>query len=128
MIRVLVIDDSAVFRILLERQLSKYEDIEVVGTAVDPYAARDKIALLRPDVLILDVEMPRMDGLTFLEKLMQHHPLPVVVCRKLMYTRSISGRSSLSTLMQTKYSFMIAAMAGSENDSCSITWHQWHVE
>jgi two-component system, chemotaxis family, protein-glutamate methylesterase/glutaminase len=83
MIRVLVVDDSAVIRILFERQLSKYPDIEVVGSAVDPYVAREKIALLRPDALILDIEMPRMDGLTFLEKLMRHHPIPVVICSSL---------------------------------------------
>jgi two-component system chemotaxis response regulator CheB len=83
MIRVLVVDDSAVIRVLFEKQLSKYEDIEVVGSAIDPYVARDKIAALNPDVLILDIEMPRMDGLTFLEKLMKHHPLPVVICSSL---------------------------------------------
>lgn len=79
MIRVLVVDDSAVVRKILSRELERHDDIEVVGVAVDPYAAREQIARLRPDVLTLDIEMPRMDGLTFLEKLMKHHPLPVVV-------------------------------------------------
>ena len=79
MIRVLVVDDSAVVRRVLSEELAKIKDIEVVGTAVDPYVAREKIVELRPDVLTLDIEMPRMDGLSFLAKLMQHHPLPVVV-------------------------------------------------
>jgi len=79
MIRVLVVDDSAVVRSVLTAQLSKAPDIEVVGAATDPYVARDKIVALEPDVLTLDIEMPRMDGLTFLAKLMQHYPMPVVV-------------------------------------------------
>lgn len=83
MIRVLVVDDSAVVRRVLSDALSAAAGIEVVGTAVDPYAAREKIAALKPDVLTLDVEMPRMDGLTFLEKLMAAHPMPVVVVSSL---------------------------------------------
>ncbi len=83
MIRVLVVDDSALVRKVLTEELSKFDDIEVVGTAVDPFAARDKIASLQPDVITLDLEMPRMDGLSFLEKLMKHHPLPVVVVSSL---------------------------------------------
>lgn len=79
MIRVLVVDDSAVVRSMLREQLSRAPGIEVVGTAPDPYVARDRIVSLEPDVLTLDVEMPRMDGLTFLAKLMRHHPMPVVV-------------------------------------------------
>lgn len=79
MIRVLVVDDSAVVRRILTEELGKAPGIEVVGSAVDPYAARDKIAELSPDVITLDIEMPRMDGLSFLAKLMRHHPLPVVV-------------------------------------------------
>jgi two-component system chemotaxis response regulator CheB len=78
-IKVLIVDDSAVIRRLLSTEISKAPDIEVVGTATDPYVARDKIVALEPDVLTLDIEMPRMDGLTFLEKLMQHFPMPVVV-------------------------------------------------
>lgn len=77
--RVLVVDDSALVRRVLTQELSRFPDIEVVGTASDPYVARERIAELRPDVLTLDLEMPRMDGLTFLEKLMTHFPLPVVV-------------------------------------------------
>jgi two-component system chemotaxis response regulator CheB len=82
-IRVLVVDDSAVVRKILTRELSRDPEIEVVGAAVDPYDARDKIASLKPDVLTLDVEMPRMDGITFLRKLMQHHPLPVIIVSSL---------------------------------------------
>ncbi len=83
MIRVLVVDDSAVVRQVITKELSKFSDIEVVGTAMDPFIARDKIALLRPDVITLDIEMPRMDGLSFLEKLMEHFPLPVVIVSSL---------------------------------------------
>jgi two-component system, chemotaxis family, protein-glutamate methylesterase/glutaminase len=79
MIKVLVVDDSAIVRKLLSAELSRYPDIDVVGSAIDPYVAREKIAQLSPDVLVLDVEMPRMDGLTFLDKLMKHHPLPTVI-------------------------------------------------
>jgi two-component system chemotaxis response regulator CheB len=78
-IRVLVVDDSAVMRRILTDLLSLDPAIEVVGAAADPYIARDKIRRLQPDVLTLDVEMPRMDGLTFLEKLMRSHPMPVVM-------------------------------------------------
>ena len=83
MIRVLIVDDSAVVRQVLREQLSKHEDIEVVGDATDPYVARDKIVNLHPDVITLDVEMPRMDGLSFLAKLMKHFPMPVVMVSSL---------------------------------------------
>ena len=83
MIKVLVVDDSAVVRKMMSCQLPKFKDIDVVGTAVDPYAARDKIVKLKPDVVTLDMEMPRMDGLSFLAKLMKHYPLPVVVLSSL---------------------------------------------
>ncbi|MCD6327745.1 chemotaxis response regulator protein-glutamate methylesterase [bacterium] len=79
MIRVLVVDDSAVVRKILSEELSRDPQIEVVGTAPDPYAARDKIVKLKPDVITLDIEMPRMDGLAFLRKLMHHFPLPVII-------------------------------------------------
>jgi two-component system, chemotaxis family, protein-glutamate methylesterase/glutaminase len=78
-IKVLVIDDSAIVRKIVSDAISAEEDMEVVGTAPDPYVARDKILALSPDVLTLDIEMPRMDGLTFLKKLMRFHPMPVVV-------------------------------------------------
>jgi two-component system chemotaxis response regulator CheB len=83
MIRVLIVDDSVVVRKVLTEKLSKYPDIEVVGSAEDPYAARDMIVNLRPNVVTLDIEMPRMDGLSFLSKLMKHFPLPVVVVSSL---------------------------------------------
>ncbi len=82
-IRVLIIDDSAVVRQLLTRELQKDPTIQIVGTAPDPYIARDKIIQLKPDVLTLDVEMPRMDGITFLRKLMASHPMPVIVLSSL---------------------------------------------
>ena len=83
MIKVLIVDDSAVVRKVMTEELSRYEDIEIVGTAMDPYIARDKIIELRPDVITLDLEMPGMDGLSFLAKLMKHYPLPVVVLSSL---------------------------------------------
>jgi len=82
-IKVLVVDDSAIVRKVFSQELSKEGDIEVVGTAPDPYIARDKIVALKPDVITLDIEMPRMDGITFLKKLMQHYPLPVIIVSSL---------------------------------------------
>jgi two-component system chemotaxis response regulator CheB len=82
-IRVLVIDDSALVRRAITEALSRDPEIEVVGSACDPYVAREKIEQFAPDVLTLDLEMPRMDGLTFLRILMKHHPLPVVVVSSL---------------------------------------------
>jgi two-component system, chemotaxis family, protein-glutamate methylesterase/glutaminase len=78
-IRVLIVDDSALMRQLLTHILGSDREIEVAGTAPDPLLARDKIKELNPDVLTLDLEMPRMDGLTFLEKLMALRPMPVLV-------------------------------------------------
>lgn len=82
-IKVLVIDDSAMIRKIFSQELSKDPEIEVVGTAPDPIVGRDQIVYLKPDVITLDIEMPRMDGLTFLEKLMKHYPMPVVVVSSL---------------------------------------------
>ncbi|SEP79267.1 two-component system, chemotaxis family, response regulator CheB [Solimonas aquatica] len=82
-IRVLIVDDSAVVRNLMTEILSEDAEIEVVGTAPDPFVARDKIKQLQPDVLTLDVEMPRMDGLTFLENLMRLRPMPVLMVSSL---------------------------------------------
>ncbi len=93
MIKVLVVDDSALVRKILTEELNRQKDIEVVGTAIDPYAARDKIIELKPDVLTLDLEMPRMDGLSFLEKLMKHYPMPVVV------VSSLTPKNSENALM-----------------------------
>jgi len=78
-IKVLIIDDSAIVRQVLTEVLSDTDDIEVVGTAIDPLIARDKIKALNPDVLTLDIEMPRMDGITFLGNLMRLRPMPVVM-------------------------------------------------
>lgn len=82
-IKVLIIDDSAMIRKVFEKELSKDPEIEVVGTAPDPFVGRDKIVYLKPDVITLDIEMPRMDGLTFLGKLMKYYPMPVVVVSSL---------------------------------------------
>lgn len=81
--KVLIIDDSAVIRKVLTNSLSRYKDIEIVGTAPDPFIARDKILSLKPDVLTLDVEMPRMDGLTFLKIIMTHRPTPTIMVSSL---------------------------------------------
>jgi two-component system chemotaxis response regulator CheB len=78
-IKVLIIDDSALIREFLRETLSADPDLDVIGTAADPYFARDKVVKLRPDVITLDIEMPRMDGLTFLDKLMAAYPTPVVM-------------------------------------------------
>ena len=82
-IRVLIVDDSAIVRKIFSEELSKYSDIEVIGVAPDPYVARDKIVSLKPDVVTLDIEMPRMDGLTFLKKLMKYYPLPTIIVSSL---------------------------------------------
>jgi len=95
MIRLLVVDDSALVRKFLTLELSKYPDIEVIGSAADPYAARDKIVRLCPDVITLDLEMPRMDGLAFLSKLMKYYPLPVVVVSSLTPKNSETALKAL---------------------------------
>ncbi len=83
MIRVLVVDDSALVRAALSEVLNSDPEIEVIGTAGDPFAAAKLMASERPDVITLDIEMPRMDGLTFLERIMAQHPIPVVMCSSL---------------------------------------------
>jgi len=95
MIKVLVVDDSALVRKLLTKELNKQSDIEVVGTALNPYVAREMIARLKPDVLTLDLEMPRMDGLSFLSKLMKHYPMPVVVVSSLTPKNSDNALTAL---------------------------------
>lgn len=94
-IRVLIIDDSAVVRKLVTDALRGDPELEVVGTAIDPYIARDKIKELNPDVLTLDLEMPRMDGLTFLKLLMEQHPLPVVIMSSLSQRGSDTALEAL---------------------------------
>jgi two-component system chemotaxis response regulator CheB len=82
-IKVLIVDDSALVRKIFSQELAKDPAIEVVGTAPEPYIARDKIVYLKPDVVILDIEMPKMDGLTFLERLMEYYPMPVIIVSSL---------------------------------------------
>ena len=95
MIKVLIVDDSPVVRKILTDELSRHRDIEVIGNAVNPYAARDKIVKLCPDVITLDIEMPKMDGLTFLSKLMKHFPMPVVVVSSLTPENSETALKAL---------------------------------
>lgn len=95
MTKVLIVDDSAVVRKILAEELSRYKDIEIVGSAVDPYVAREKIIKLKPDVITLDLEMPRMDGLSFLMKLMKHYPMPVVVLSSLTPKNSETALKAL---------------------------------
>lgn len=82
-IRVLIVDDSAVVRQTLAQIINADPDLEVMAAAADPYVAVDKMRDETPDVITLDVEMPRMDGITFLQKLMSQHPIPVVICSSL---------------------------------------------
>ncbi|MEW6387523.1 MAG: chemotaxis response regulator protein-glutamate methylesterase [Thermodesulfobacteriota bacterium] len=81
--KVLIVDDSAIVRKIFNDLIAQEPDLEVVGTAPDPYVARDKIVQYEPDVITLDIEMPRMDGLTFLKKLMHYYPLPVIIVSSL---------------------------------------------
>lgn len=94
-VKVLIVDDSAVVRRLLTRELEAAPGIVVVGTAPDPYVARDMIVDLRPDVLTLDVEMPRMDGISFLRRLMRHYPMPVIIVSSLTPAGSESALEAL---------------------------------
>src|SRR5690606_9737759 len=96
MIRVLVVDDSAVVRTILKRELDAERDIEVVGVAEDAYDAREQILRLAPDVITLDVEMPRMNGIDFLERLMMYHPLPVVIFSSVTAPNSEAALQALS--------------------------------
>ncbi len=97
MIKVLVVDDSAVVRQIFTKELSRTKDIQVVATAPDPYVARDRIIEYQPDVITLDIEMPRMDGLTFLRKLMQHHPIPTIVVSSLTPQGGTMAMEALDT-------------------------------
>lgn len=94
-VRVLIVDDSALVRRILVEQLSLDPEIEVVGTAPDPFVARDRIIELKPDVVTLDVEMPRMDGITFLQRLMKHYPLPVIVVSSLTPAGGVMAMEAL---------------------------------
>jgi two-component system chemotaxis response regulator CheB len=94
-IRVLVVDDSSVVRQAITRILNEDPDIEVMDTASDPIFAAQKIAIEVPDVITLDVEMPRMDGITFLRKIMSQHPIPVVICSTLTAGHSETALKAL---------------------------------
>jgi two-component system chemotaxis response regulator CheB len=96
-IRVLIVDDSALVRQTLSEVLSGDPAIEVVGTASDPFVAAERISEQVPDVITLDIEMPRMDGLTFLRKIMNQHPIPVVICS------SLAEEGASSTLRALEY-------------------------
>lgn len=96
-IRVLIVDDSAVVRQTLTEVLSSDPEIEVIATASDPFVAAERIREEIPNVITLDIEMPRMDGLTFLKKLMSQHPIPVVICS------SLAEEGALSTLKALEY-------------------------
>ncbi len=96
-IKVLIVDDSAVIRQTLSAILSADVEIEVVGVAADPYVAAAKIAEAIPDVITLDIEMPRMDGLTFLRKVMSQHPIPIVIIS------SLTARGSESAILAMEY-------------------------
>ncbi|HYA86854.1 MAG TPA: response regulator, partial [Nitrospirota bacterium] len=96
-IRVLVVDDSAVVRQALADILSVDPGIEVMAMASDPFMAAEKMLHEIPDVITLDVEMPRMDGITFLQKIMSQHPIPVVICS------SLTGEGSETTLKALEY-------------------------
>ncbi len=103
-IKVLIVDDSAIVRKILTETLSSEPDLEVVGTAPDPYVARDKILALDPDVLTLDIEMPRMDGITFLRRLMHFHPMPVIIISSL-------GQASCRAAMEALESGAVEVLA-----------------
>jgi two-component system chemotaxis response regulator CheB len=96
-IRVLIVDDSAVVRQTMSELLSADPEIEVMATAADPFVAADRIAEQVPDVITLDIEMPHMDGLTFLQKIMSQHPIPVVICS------SLAGEGAESALKALEY-------------------------
>ena len=96
-VKVLIVDDSAVVRQTLTKILESDEDIEVIGSAQDPFVAAQKLKTMIPDVITLDVEMPRMDGITFLRKIMTQHPIPVVMCS------SLTGRGTDTAMRALEY-------------------------
>ncbi len=95
MIKVLIVDDSAVVRSVLTKELAAVPEIEVVGTAADPFIAREKIIKYKPDVMTLDIEMPRMDGITFLRKVMEHFPIPTIILSSLTKKNGIMALEAL---------------------------------
>jgi len=116
-IKVLIVDDSAVVRKVLSEAIAQDSAIEVVGTAPDPYVARDKIVQLQPDVITLDVEMPRMDGITFLHKLMRSKPMPVIVLSSLTPK---GGKNAMAALEAGAFDVMCKPGAAySINKACT---------
>jgi len=116
-IKVLIVDDSAIVRKVLSEAIGQDSAIEVVGTAPDPYVARDKIIQLQPDVLTLDVEMPRMDGITFLHKLMKSKPMPVIVLSSLTPK---GGKNAIAALEAGAFDVMCKSGAAySVNKACA---------
>jgi two-component system chemotaxis response regulator CheB len=95
-IKVLIVDDSELVCNIFAKELAKDPELEVVGTAPDPIIARDLITKLKPDVLLLDIEMPKMDGLTFLEQLMEYYPMPVII------VSSVAQEGSAAALRATE--------------------------
>ena len=108
-IKVLIVDDSPLVRSILTRVLAEADDIEVVGGATDPYDARDMIIQHKPNVIILDVIMPRMDGITFLKKLMVHYPVPVIICSS---AASSDGKLALEAIEQGAVDVVAKPRAG----------------
>ena len=108
-IKVLIVDDSAVVRSTLTRVLSNESDINIVGGAKDPYEARELIIAFRPDVILLDIEMPRMDGLTFLKKLQAHYPVPVIMVSGVA---SASSHAALTAIEIGAVDFVVKPAGG----------------
>lgn len=94
-IRVFIVDDSAIVREILTERLARHPSIEIAGSAMDPYIARDKLEDLDVDVITLDIEMPRMDGLTFLRQIMKHYPKPVIIVSSLAKEASPGAMKAL---------------------------------
>lgn len=112
-IRVIVVDDSQVMRDMISQIVSSNPDMEVVATAQDPFDAREKIKALSPDVVLLDIEMPRMDGLTFLERIMRLRPMPVVMVSTLTVT---GGTATLRSLELGAVDFVTKPSGRMSND------------
>lgn len=119
-VRVLIVDDSAVIRQVLTEILNSEPEFEVVGAAVDPFDARDKIKQLKPDVLTLDIEMPRMDGITFLRNLMKLNPMPVVMLSTLTH----AGADETLTALEVGAVDFIAKPTVTASDSALLGFQQ----
>ncbi len=117
-VKVLVVDDSAVMRKFLSEILARSPGIEVVGTALDPFIAVDKIKSLKPDVLTLDIEMPRMDGLTFLSKLMVANPMPVIMVSTLTEK---GAKETLRALELGAFDFLLKPALDNDHSKAQFT-------